>query len=374
MIFNKNVLHVITTINRGGAENHLIELVRGQRSHGWKVGVAYLKGDGYWADTLSMLDVDVYPLELVRYGELRPLLRLLKLIRDLRPNIVHAHMPPAEIYVRLALLGVPMRPAFVISKHNDEPFYRGFGWRFIGRWVASRACHLIAISDAVNRYMRINLKLMEVATSTVYYGVDPAPFRDVSGEVVAELRMRWGAVEDVWIIGTVARLVPQKALHILIEGYAIYRRVASKPSLLVIAGYGPLDEELKSLAENLGIGAEVKWAGFREDIPAVMRSLDLFVLTSVYEGFGLVLIEAMAAERPIIASQVSAIPEVVTDGCTGVLVPPLDPAPLADALFRLEKDALREVFGKAGYERAINFFSLDRMVQQTLEIYDKCTK
>ncbi len=370
----KTVLHVITTINRGGAENHLIELVHGQRARGWRVGVAYLKGDGYWTDMLRMLGVEVFPLDLARYGDIWPWLRLCRLIVDMQPNVVHAHMPPAELYARLALLGQRLAPAFVISKHNDEPFYRGLGCRVMGRWVARRACHMIAISDAVNRYMRDNLALTEGRITTVHYGVDLAPYRDISANEVSELRTRWDGGGDCWLIGTVARLVPQKALHILIEGYAQYRLRASKPSRLIIVGRGPLEAELKSLADKLGIGAEVTWAGFREDIPVVMRAFDLFVLTSIYEGFGLVLLEAMAAGRAIVASDVSAIPEVVIDERTGVLVPPLDTMQLAEALSFFEKDATREAFGKAGYERATMDFSLDRMVQQTLEIYDRWRK
>jgi glycosyltransferase involved in cell wall biosynthesis len=368
------VLHIITTINRGGAENHLIELVRGQRARGFRVGVAYLKGDGYWTDTLCMLGAEVFPLHLSSYGDIQPLLALRRLILNVQPSVVHAHMPPAELYSRLVLLTVPLNPIYVISKHNDEPFYKGFGSRIMGRWVARRANHLIAISNAVSRYMCDYLALAEGSITTVHYGIDPTPYREVSAGLVSELRAQWGAERDCWLIGSVARLVPQKALHILIIGYAQYRVRASKPSKLIIVGRGPLEPELGALANKLGIGNEVIWAGFREDIPVVMCALDLFVLTSTYEGFGLVLLEAMAAKRPIVASAVSAIPEVVLDECTGLIVPPLEAKHIADALSRLEKLDVRHAFGAAGYERAISTFSLDRMVQQTLDIYGNCAR
>jgi glycosyltransferase involved in cell wall biosynthesis len=240
--------------------------------------------------------------------------------------------------------------------------------------VARRAGHVIAISDAVNHYVQDRLALTEGSITTIHYGVDTAPYRDVSVDAVAKLRTEWGGGGDCWLIGTVARLVPQKAVHSLIEAYARYRRHASKASRLIIVGQGPLEAALKALADNLGIASEVTWAGFREDIPVVMRALDLFVLTSIYEGFGLVLLEAMAAARPVLATSVSATPEVVADGRTGVLVPPLDTVRLADAVSFFEQQVTREAFGQAGYERATRDFTLDRMVQHTLEIYDRCLK
>jgi glycosyltransferase involved in cell wall biosynthesis len=113
------------------------------------------------------------------------------------------------------------------------------------------------------------------------------------------------------------------------------------------------------------------FAGFRTDIPAVMRSLDVFALTSDFEGFGLVLLEAMSAGKPIIATNVSAIPEVVADGETGVLVPAQDPRAFGEAVVRLLDPALRDRLGKAGRRRVDEAFSPAVMVQATLDVYDK---
>lgn len=129
------VLHVITSISRGGAENHLFELVRGQIARGYKVTVAYLKGDGYWAIPLQELGVTVAPLGLTTNHDVIPLARLLRLILEIAPDIVHTHLPPAELYTRLALLALRPAPILIISKHNDEPFYRGPGQRHMGAWV-----------------------------------------------------------------------------------------------------------------------------------------------------------------------------------------------------------------------------------------------
>lgn len=367
------VLHVITTINRGGAENHLVELVHGQLAGGLRVAVVYLKGDGYWMAVLQEAGAEVTGLGLSRYGELAPLWRLRRLLAGFAPDIVHAHMPPAELYVRLALLGSRGGGSpLVISKHNDEPFFRGLGQRCLGRWVARGAAHLIAISDAVNRYSCANLGVPASKVTTIHYGIDTAPYAAVEGEAVIALRAAWDVPADAWVIGTVARLVPQKALPVMLEGYAAYRAAATRPSRLVLVGRGPLEADLKSLAARLGIGEEVVWAGFREDIPTVMRAFDCFALTSNYEGFGLVLLEAMAAARPVVATAVSAIPEVVADGETGLLCPAGDAAAVAAAFTRIEDRALRATLGHAGALRAGERFTLERMVAKTVAIYQEC--
>lgn len=366
------IFHVITTINRGGAENHLVELVRGQIAAGMDVSVAYLKGDGYWARSLTDAGAHVLAMGLKRYGELAPMFRVRASIRAHAPDIVHAHMPPAELYARLALLFYgAVAPALIITKHNDERFYAGPGQRQLGRWVARRASRLITISDAVNRYVVANLRLEPRKVTTVHYGIDPMPYEAVPKESVAQVRASWNIPASAWVIGTVARLVPQKALHVMLTGYAQYCQSATRPSRLVLVGRGPLDTELQALARKLGIAGQVVWAGFREDIPAVMRAFDCFALTSEYEGFGLVLLEAMAAGLPVVATAVSAIPEVVDDEKTGVLCASGDADAVAKAFARCEDAQVRADFGRCGLQRVTSQYTLSAMVAKTSSIYQE---
>jgi len=366
------ILHVITTINRGGAESHLVELATGQAARGHAVAIAYLKGDGYWTERLRQAGIHVARLRLSRYGDLRPLLRLRRLLREWRPDLVHAHLPPAELYARLALLGSGRRPPLVISKHNDEPFYYWPALEGLGRWVARRARRMIVISDAVRAYMRDRLGISDALMRTVHYGIDPRPYDAVDPQASERLRAAWGAEPGDLVIGTVARLVPQKALHVLLTAFARFAATAQCRSRLVLVGNGPLLGELQALAHQLGIGDAVVWAGFRDDIPTVMAAFDVFALTSIYEGFGLVLLEAMAAGRPVVATAVSAIPEVVADGETGLLCAVGDANAIAAAFRRLEDAALRGRLGEAGRARAREVFALDRMTDATLAIYRDC--
>lgn len=362
------ILHIITTLNRGGAENHLLALVRGQTKRGLQVEVAYLKGDGYWKNELKKFGVAVHELELRYYGDVRPLMRLRKLLSESDTDLVHAHMPPAEVYARVALLGDNSMP-LVITKHNDECFCPFPGHAALGRWVVRRAHRVVAISDAVNRYVSQYLSIEPSRIATVGYGIDPSPYMEIDATACSRLKREWGCSEDTWVIGTIARLVPQKGIDVLLKAYALYRSKATRPSRLVIVGTGFLEQTLKDLAHHLQIAAEVVWAGFREDIPLVMNTFDLFALTSHYEGFGLVLLEAMASGKPVVATRVSAIPEVVQDGTTGMLCDPGSSEQVAATFQHFETVSVCKCLGSAGRARVRDRFGIDRMVEQTLEIY-----
>jgi glycosyltransferase involved in cell wall biosynthesis len=369
-----NILHVITTIDRGGAENHLISLVKHQVILGKRIYICYLKGKGYWKNEYFSRGVRVEDLGLKHYGDILPIKKLRLMISEIDPDVVHAHMPPAELYARIALLtSGSTRPTFIITKHNDKDFYRGIGHRLLGKWVGRRASRIITISDAVKRYVTEVEGICPPEKSvTIRYGIDTKLIESVNGNEVRRVRASWGVEDDVLLIGTISRLVPQKALHVLLNGYELFLREAISPSKLVIVGQGPLEDKLKAQAARLGIEANVIWAGFREDIPTVINALDVFALTSVHEGFGLVLLEAMAAGKPVVASNVSAIPEVVENDITGILVPPETPHRLSAAFRFFEDRENRMKFGEAGYRRVKTEFDFVRMVEKTDKVYRDC--
>lgn len=366
------VLHVITTINRGGSENQLYELVLSQKRQGLEPSVAYLKGDSYWGQAFRKNGVNATNLGLRYYVQAKPVFALRRLIRTSRPHLIHAHMPPAELYTRLALLFDFPEAQMLITKHNDEPFYRGVGQSVLGRWVARRASHVIAISNAVKAYTHEHLRIPNKKITTIYYGIDHQAYTEPGSGLRASLRSQWGLSPKHYVIGSVGRMVPQKAQHVLIEQYAKYCTTERMDSRLVIAGRGNLEPQLKNRARKLGIEQKIIWIGFREDIPAVMQAFDVFALTSAYEGFGLVLLEAMAAGRPVVATRVSAIPEIVQDGVTGILCDRNVPREFANAFLRLENQALRENLGSAGRKRVERDFDTSHTAKATKALYEAC--
>jgi glycosyltransferase involved in cell wall biosynthesis len=366
------ILHVITALGRGGAENHLLELVRDQIRRGYQVAVAYLKPPAYWSEEMQRCGANVLHLGLERYGEIGPAVRLRRYLNDVRPDVVHAHLPPAELYARLALLGIPSAELpLVISKHNDEPFCGCVGEKLLGRWVSWRAQKLIAISDAVSKYMTGSaLGVSAEKIEVIPYGIDPTPFESVSGDVRNAVRKDLGFSDTDVVVGFIGRLVPQKDIPSLIRGVQLFCRTHGSGRLLIV-GVGPEEKRLRRIVQMSGMEDRVVWAGFREDVPEVIAAMDVLALCSRYEGFGLVLLEAMASRRPVLGTRISAIPEVVDDGTTGVLVAVGDPDAVADGLQRLSSQEARERMGEAGARRVKEKFSLSVMCTRTCALYGK---
>lgn len=371
-----HILHLITAFDRGGAENHLAELVRHQRAAGMAVTIAYFRGQGGWREAMEGLGCRVIDLDLRFYGDPMPLLRLRRLIADSGFSLVHAHLPPAELYARVALFGISRAELpLIITKHNDCPFHRVPGECLVERWVARRAEAVICISEAVNEYMAARKVAVEPPRLiTIAYGIDMAPYEAVAAADVAALRREWGCDAETLVIGFVGRLVLQKALDQLIAAFALLRKKTAQKVKLVIVGRGPLQSTLQQCVRAHHLCEHVVWAGFRADIPVVMSAFDVFALTSDFEGFGLVLIEAMAARRPVVATRVSAIPEVVIDGETGILAEKRNPESIAAALARMSDRAFRTELGEAGHQRAFEHFTLERMYEATDDVYARALR
>lgn len=357
-------MHVITDTGWGGAERHALALTTGlvQRGHGCQV--AYLVGDGYLDGTFASRGVPTTNLRARSWVDPAALARLIQLVRRERFDVLHGHLFPGEVFATLAGLWAP-GVALVCTKHNDEAFLRRRHFGILHRIISYRAARTIAISDHVRRFT------IEIGTAdpsrvlTIHYGYDvPAAFPSRE-----DVRRTVGAQTEGFLVGTAARLAVQKGHMHFLE--AMPALVSEIPSLqVVIVGEGPMRPTLERRARELGVDQYLRLPGFCPDVQGFMCGLDIFVMPSLWEGFGLVLLEAMAAGRPIVASNVSAIPEVVEDGVTGLLVPPADPAALAEAILTLWREpALREKLGHGGRERLQERFSLDHMVDRTEQVY-----
>lgn len=368
------ILHVITSINRGGAENQLMSLVRLQRAAGHSLRVAYLREEGEWRGEMEALGVSVSDLRMRTFGVPQAAWRLRREIADFKPDLVNAHLQPAELCARLALLGTPAAELpLVITKHNLKVFARLPGAAFVARWTAQRASAVIAVSESVKALSdRTGCSAAAGRAVTIHNAVDLAPYDGRFHERSREIRRQWGVGEQEVVIGTVGRLLPVKAIHVLLRAFGARLKEAARSARVVVVGRGPLRGDLERLARSLGIGDKVVFAGFREDIPAVMGAFDIFALTSDSEGFPISLLEAMAAGRPVVATRVGGVPELVIDGTTGKLAPPGDPGAVAEALAFFEDASNRQAFGAAGRRRVEDGYSLDRMLEETLMVYRDC--
>jgi glycosyltransferase involved in cell wall biosynthesis len=303
------ILHIVTTINRGGAENQLVVLVREQIKLGKKVSVLYLKGEPELEQDLFDAGAQV----LHDIANQHPFIQFLKLrsISRSQETLLHAHLPRAELLTRFS----SARNPFVVSRHNAEPFFPGapqFLSSFLSRLVTKKAKHVIAISYAVSNFISSKNEVRDLKKITVvHYGYEPSPTIDR-----LNAKVELGNASGI-CIGTISRLTRQKDLPTLFSAFAQFLGLHPGSKLLMVGG-GEEKNSLVNLAEELGIDQNIQWVGRTSEIQEHLSRMDVFVLSSLYEGFGLVLLEAMDAGVPVIASDNSAIPEVLGNEFPGL--------------------------------------------------------
>ena len=305
MISNK-VTHLITTIERGGAEKQLLTLASEQIQSGLNVVVLYLKGKPDLRNEFEAAGVEVNNL-LVGKRFLKQIFLLSKYLRK-NPSPVHAHLPKSELLAAVVI----SKKYFVFSRHNSEPFWPG-GPRIISnllsKYVCTRASQGIAISNAVKSYL---IKRGEIpigyTIDVVYYGFQKDTSTNAAGLGLI-INIMTGQSSN-YKIGTIGRLVPQKDYPTLLNAFSNVLKSVPNTDLYVV-GEGYLHKDLIELSRSLGIKDKVHWIGKTGYIKEFLSKIDLFILPSKYEGFGLVLLEAMVAKKPVIAANNSAIPEVL---------------------------------------------------------------
>jgi glycosyltransferase involved in cell wall biosynthesis len=362
------VLHVITSLDRGGAENHLLALIANADRRQFEMEVAVLCGEGELVDAFRAAGIPVHLIGSRWRVDPAALARLTALVRGGDYDIVHSHLFRADIYGSLAARGVSRRPRIVSTRHNDDRFFLNPFVGLVHYAVSAQQDMIIAISDHVARFTIARGVRDPARVRRVYHGLDPPASSTLDREGV-RIRAALGVATSDFLVGNVGRLAPQKGQRHLIGAMPLLLERVGNAHLAIVGG-GDLEPYLRDLAREVGVSERVHVLGPRRDVPAFMHAIDVFAMPSIWEGFGIVLLEAMAAARPIVASRVATIPEVVEDGDTGVLVPPGDAPALAEALAWLaaEPEQARRL-GMAGEERLRRRFSLQKMVADTEALY-----
>jgi glycosyltransferase involved in cell wall biosynthesis len=375
------ILHVITTLDVGGAEMHLLAQVRGQHARGHAVRVLWLRGTGSLAPDFRAAGAE-HVAGIGSGPRLVP--RLLPHIRW--AEIVHSHLLKADMATALAATLAGCRSGLVSSKHNDEQVLRRLPVGLVHGLLGRLPRRTIVLSDHVGRFIELHGRIPRARQTRIYYGLDPRPFeaRDPAARAALRASFTFGAEDCVFVC--VARFAAQKAHDVLLRAFARARATApaGTPALrLLLVGDDPFGDgraRVEVLARELDLLASraVVLTGIRRDVPALLAASDVFVMSSLWEGLGLVFLEAMAAGLPVLATRVSGVPEVVvpiTSGeaggaATGILVEPGAIEPLAEGLLALARDpALRARLGAAGQRRVVERFGLERMVEETLAVY-----
>lgn len=372
------VVHTLKVKGVAGAEKHLLILLAGLRARGIDAHCLYLFSPGQPVDEFMMAAQarGIPTQRMIIHGNLDVSLtrRLRAAYRSLAPDIVHTHLLHADLYGIPAAFSLRLgrrRPRIVSSRHNDDPFRYRAPLRTINRALWLMTDKGIAISEAVRQFSIEVEGARPNQISTIYYGYDPAFSGVVFDPALSQtVRAELNIAPEQLVVGVTCRLIEQKGLHYGIDAFALVLSQVQN-ALLLITGDGEMRPALETQVRALGIADRVRFLGWRADAARIMAAYDVFLMPSLWEGFGLVLLEAMAQRVPIVGSRVSAIPEIVADGETGLLVPPRDIEGLTSALLTLLQDApLRRHMGLLGEERLETVFSVQRMVDETIALYE----
>jgi glycosyltransferase involved in cell wall biosynthesis len=281
------------------------------------------------------------------------------------PVLIHAHDPHAVSMTSMALSTISdrRRPVLVIARRVDFHLKRNA----FSRWKYKQVDAAICSSNAI-RGMVIEDGIPEESAFTVHEGVQVDRIQALqAADVCKELWLPPGSPT----VGNIGALVAHKGQRYLVDAAPAVVRALPDTHFLIF-GEGELRPALTRQIKRLGLEHRVILAGFRPDILSLLKSLDLFVMSSITEGLGTSILDAMAASRAVVGTTAGGIPEAVEHGVTGLLVPPHNPDALAGAMLRLLKDeALRRGMGEAGLGRVRAMFNVDRMVDETLAVYER---
>ena len=366
------ILHVDPERQWGGGEAQVLGLTRYLHRAGHLSHVA-TPLHGVLAQRLQHANLPVRPLSIRHHLDGLAGWRLRRLVRRERYDLVHFHTARAHA-LSPWLHALPVRR--LVTRRMDYPVKAGWLSRFL---YGSQVDRVIAISSGVAAALG-SARIPERALRIIPSGIDTAQFRPTVSQRMA-IRGQYGLGEDTPVVLMAGALTQRKSPHTLIEAAARLHsdcqqaqypgRTGPAPSLhYLICGEGPLRQELEARVQALGLASVFHFAGFCRDVSAYLAAADIFVHTPVWEGLGVAVIEALAAGLPVVASRVGGIPELITDGETGLLVPAQDPSALCHALLQcLRRPDWAKTLGAHGQNRVRADFDIETTARANEALY-----
>lgn len=331
------LLWLVDSLGTGGAEALVVTFARNVNAREYQLFVACLNGaEGLNARRLRDCGVPVIELGARNLRDLRAFRRLLSVIREHEIQLIHAHLTYSSIWSSIAsrLTRVPAIASLHVSPAATRTLRDSARHRLatdlrdrVMRGILNRWSRTVVMVSAALRDDYLSRGLSPEKVRVVHNGIELDRFRRARAESRSRLERELGIPAGLPVVATVAVLRPKKGIEVLLEAATQVRRAH-----FLIIGDGPMRAEWTSLAETLGVAGRIHWAGFRNDVDALLAGCDLFVHPSLDDAFPTVLLEAMAAGLPIVASRVGGIPEIVSAGVNGELVPAGDAGALSLAI------------------------------------------
>ena len=372
------VFHLITSLDNGGAENHLASLVKEQIKNK-KIYIIYLRGNDYWKKKLKKKGIKIIKLKLNHlinfFNLITVIYKINNLINKHNPDIVHAHLSSMEIIGATIKFFSKNKFKLIITKHLDSFFLEASKGQnsiiqglFIDKFILYNCNKIICISQQIRKYFVKKINLPKNKLKVIYYGLNFDDFKKKKKN--NNLKIKKKDLKNFFVICCIARHVEQKSLDFLIKTFYEFKNLDIK-SKLILVGSGPQTTKLKSMAKKLEVYEKIIWIEYAENVLEILKLSDVFVLPSKYEGFGLVLLEAMFAKKPIIATKVSAIPEVIQDNWNGLLIKHGDIKDFKRKLLKIKMSKINKKLIKNSQKTLKKKFNFNKMIIKTNKIYEE---
>ena len=356
------VLEVINSLKIGGAELLLRNFViEAKKNNQYTVDVCtlYATNDAKNIEEIKKKNVRIWSLDLKNKYTLSSVGKLKKIIERENYDIVHVHLFPASAFVALSSLFLPNNIRYIFTEHSTFNRRRTIKiFKIVDGFIYNRYSKIICSSKQVQNSLIKWIPKNKEKTEVIHNGT-PIHSKSYSHQLIKKY--------DILFVG---RLVHQKGIRFLLEAISILQNKYKKYIKAAVVGGGPLEKELKKMCEELKINDSVEFLGIRRDIDQLMKSSKLFVLPSCWEGFGIVLIEAMKNRLPIVATNIGGIPEIITDGNEGILIPKANSEILAESINKvLEDEKLRSKLIQNAYRKVQKKYSIERYTISLLNLY-----
>jgi glycosyltransferase involved in cell wall biosynthesis len=359
------ILQLTRNLGIGGLEKVVYDLCKGIDKTQFQISVCCLHFKGEFGEALEKMGIRVHTLPTSTQVDYFSFLKVARVIRSLKPDILHTHNSHAFIDGTLAAL-ISGRPKVVNTDHaRNYPDKKRI--LIAERICAKLADKIVAVSDHTRNELAEYSRIPKTKIEIIFNGIDSSKYAIRIDKDAKRSELGIGRVFPV--IGLGVRLTDQKGISYLLD--AMPKLIQRFPKIiLLIAGKGALDQELRSRSDNLGLSEHVRFLGARLDWNELLSLIDVYVLPSVWEGLPLALLEAMAAKKAIVATDVGGVPSVIRHNENGLLVPPRDSDSLANAIARIvENRNMAAKLSENAQNTFFNGFTVEKMVKSYEQLY-----
>jgi len=376
----KKILFLITQSNFGGAQRYVFDLATNLNKEKYEVAVA-AGGDGPLFDKLKSADIQIFKRKCLKRPicptcDIEAYFKLKRLFKEWRPDILHLNSSKAGILGSLAARNLPIKIIYTVHGTVFQPPFSSFMSKFflwLEKWTAKYKDKIICVSEHDRELWLQNRAAPAEKLVTIHNGInldiDFLPKDEARQELLNGYNPDF---KNYQIVGFIGYFYPDKNLATLVKAANLILnspKLKEKKILFAIIGSGPQEESLKSEVKSLKLDNKVLFLGALPQAHKYLKAFDVFAMPSVKEGLPYAILQSMAAETPIVASDVGGIPEMITDNFNGFLIRPHDSETLAEKILQiLENPDLAQRFTEASQER-IKEFSLDKMIEQTQSQY-----